>query len=98
MLTITITGNIETNEGIARNTGKPYCIKFQRGYVDMPNGERRNVELQHEDNARDSDALAQGVYRPKASAFYVDQRRKVQVSMRARAWEPVEQAKPAKAA
>lgn len=97
MLTITVTSPLQTNEGFARETGKPYCIKFQRGHVDLPNGERRNVELQHDDKAGAKDELPLGVCRPKASAFYVDQKRKVQVSMRARSWEPVEPAKPAKA-
>lgn len=85
---------VERNSGTSRNTGKPYDIRFQRAQLEMPNGELRNVELQHEDKAEDKDALPVGRYQPKRSAVYLDQKGKLVISLRARSWEAV----PAKAA
>lgn len=84
---------IERNTGTSRNTGKPYDIRFQRGQLEMPNGEMRNVELQHEDGATDADALPVGRYQPKRSAVYLDAKRKLVISLRARSWIKVEPAK-----
>lgn len=89
---------IERNSGTSRNTGKPYDIRFQRAQLEMPNGEMRNVELQHEDGATDADALPVGRYTPKRSAVYLDAKRKLVISLRARSWTKVEAAKPALAA
>lgn len=89
---------IERNSGTSRNTGKPYDIRFQRAQLEMPNGEMRNVELQHEDGATDADALPVGRYAPKRSAVYLDAKRKLVISLRARSWTKVEAAKPAQSA
>lgn len=89
---------VERNSGTSRNTGKPYDIRFQRAQLEMPNGEMRNVELQHEDGAEDGDALPVGRYQPKRSAVYLDAKRKLVISLRARSWEPVPASKPAVAA
>lgn len=84
---------IETKSGISR-AGKPYRMDLQQATVELPNGERRNIELQH----NEGDApLPIGQYRPRDSAGYVDKDRKLIVSTRARSWEPVEAAKPVKA-
>lgn len=89
---------VERNSGVSRRTGKEYDIRFQRAQLEMPNGEVRNVELQHADNATDKDALPVGLYRPKRSAVYLDAKKKLAISLRAHSWEPVEVAKPALAA
>lgn len=86
---------IRNNSGTSRRTGKPYSINFQPALVELPSGERRKVELQHEDG----DApLAPGQYQPKAGAGYVDKDGKLIVSTRARHWEPVVAKPAAKAA
>ncbi len=91
---IITTAAIDTRSGISR-AGKPYRMDLQNATVELANGERRNIELQH----NEGDApLPVGTYRPKASAGYVDKDRKLVVSTRARSWEPVEPAKAVKAA
>lgn len=96
MFTVLITSaTIETKSGTSRKTGRPYRMDFQPATVELPNGERRNIELQHDEG----DApLPAGTYQPKRSAGYVDKDRKLIVSTRARSWEPVEAAKSVKAA
>lgn len=95
MFTIIINAaTIDTKSGISK-AGKPYRMDLQHATVELPNGERRNIELQH----NEGDApLPVGTYRPKATAGYVDKDRKLIVSTRARSWEPVEPAKAVKAA
>jgi len=94
MFTVIITNaTIETKSGISR-AGKPYRMDLQVATVELPNGERRNIELQH----NEGDApLPVGQYRPRPTAGYVDKDRKLIVSTRARSWEPVEGAKTVKA-
>lgn len=83
---------INTREGIARETRKPYRMDNQPATLEFPNGERRNIELQHDAN----DApLPVGEYTPKPSAYYLDSKKNIVVSRRARSWEPVALAKPA---
>lgn len=88
---------VERNSGVSRKTGAEYDIRFQRAQLEMPNGEVRNVELQHADNATDKDALPVGRYRPKRSAVYINNKRQLVISLRVHSWEPVEAVKPAAA-
>ena len=85
---------IETKNGVSRKTGKPYSIHEQPAYVTLPNGETRRVVLQHEDG---DVALSLGLYRPKASAYWVGDFGALSISTRAKHWERVE-AKPAQKA
>lgn len=86
--------SIETREGVARGTGQPYRMDMQPAVLEFPNGERRRIELQHD--PKDA-ALPVGDYVPKPSAYYLDSKKNIVVSRRARSWEPV-QAKAVKAA
>lgn len=85
---------VECNSGISRRTGNAYDIRFQRAQLELPNGEIRNVELQHDDGATDKDALPVGRYRPKRSAVYLDAKKKLAISLRVHSWQPVEAVKP----
>lgn len=88
---------INTREGISR-AGKPYRMDNQPAQLEFPNGERRNIELQHEAGA---EPLPVGEYVPSPSAFYLDANRNIMVSRRARHWvssAPASAAKPARAA
>lgn len=80
---------VERNSGTSRRTGNAYDIRFQRAQLEMPNGEVRNVELQHDDDATDADALPVGRYKPKRSAVYLDAKKKLAISLRVHSWEPV---------
>lgn len=73
---------INTREGTSR-AGRPYRMDMQPAHVEFPNGERRNIELQHEPN---SQPLPVGEYVPSPSAFYLDANRNIVVSRRARHW------------
>lgn len=98
MKCIIVEAVINTREGISR-AGKPYRMDNQRATLEFPNGERRNIELQHEAGAQ---ALPAGEYEPTGSAFYLDKDRNIVVSRRARHWRPVassaSKAAPARAA
>lgn len=90
-LSIEVTNaEVERNAGTSKKTGKEYDIRFQRAKLEMPNGETRIVEMQHEDGATDKDALPVGRYTPKRSAVYLDANKKLAISLRVRSWQPVE--------
>lgn len=88
MFRITVNdASIETLSGVSRRTGQPYAMHKQKVVVDLPNGERRVIELQHE-QATDA-PLPVGEYKPKETAGYVGRYGSLEVSTRARHWEPV---------
>ncbi|MCD9125862.1 hypothetical protein [Luteimonas fraxinea] len=98
LLTLEIfNAEVERNAGTSAKTGNAYDIRFQRAKLEMPNGETRIVEMQHEDNATDKDALPPGRYEPKRSAVYLDSKKKLVISLRARSWQLVEASKAAPA-
>lgn len=77
---------IETKSGVSRRTGRDYSIAEQPAFVEMPNGERHLITIQHE--AGDQ-PLKAGQYQPKDSAGYVGRFGSLEVSTRARHWQPV---------
>ncbi|MFT4178276.1 MAG: single-stranded DNA-binding protein [Thermomonas sp.] len=81
--------NAITKSGISKR-GKPYQIIEQSGMITYPNGERRRSSLQLEDGDND---LPLGIYEPKDDAVYPGGFGKVEISMRARNWQRVEQGK-----
>ncbi|MDH5829709.1 hypothetical protein QFW80_04145 [Luteimonas sp. M1R5S18] len=95
MKCIVTEATINTREGVARETGKPYRMDNQPATLEFPNGERRNIELQHD--PKDA-PLPVGEYVPKPTAYYLDSKKNIVVSRRARSWEPVQTAKAVKAA
>lgn len=78
--------HIVTKSGTSRRTGRDYSIAEQPAMVEMPNGERRAITIQHE--AGDL-PLKAGRYEPKESAAYVGRFGSLEVSTRARHWQPV---------
>jgi hypothetical protein len=98
MLTITIKtpGSTEkpfdTKSGISK-AGRPYTIHEQVGIADLPNGERRKVKLQlNEDKDGNVEFLRPGQYEPKPSAVYVGQFDALAISTRAHHWQAVKAA------
>lgn len=88
MFTVTInSATITTKSGVSGRTGRPYAIHEQPAIVDLPNGERRAITLQHD--LPDGPALKPGTYRPKDTAGTVGNFGSLEVSTRARHWEPV---------
>lgn len=77
---------ILTKSGISRRTGREYSIPEQNAFVELPNGERRAVTIQHEVGDQ---PLKAGQYEPKDSAGYVGRFGTLEVSTRARHWQPV---------
>lgn len=77
---------IETKSGVSRRTGREYSIREQQAFVELPNGERRAITVQHEDGDQ---PLKAGQYEPKESAGYVGRFGTLEVSTRARHWQPV---------
>lgn len=77
---------IETKSGVSRRTGREYSIPEQEAFVEMPNGERRRITIQHE---LGDQPLKAGQYEPKESAGYVGRFGSLEVSTRARHWQPV---------
>jgi hypothetical protein len=65
--------------------GKPWQIREQSALVSFPNGEARRLALSLEANDL---ALPLGEYEPKDAAFYAG-KFGIEVSMRARHWQPV---------
>jgi len=95
MFAITITSaTITTKSGVSGRTGRPYAIHEQPAIVDLPNGERRAITLQHD--LPDGPALTPGSYRPKDTAGTVGNFGSLEVSTRARHWEKVAPAAAAK--
>lgn len=76
---------IETKSGVSRRTGREYSIPEQEAFVEMPNGERRVIAIQHE---LGDQPLKAGQYEPKESAAYVGRFGTLEVSTRARHWQP----------
>lgn len=74
---------INTKTGVSRRTGREYSIPEQEAFVEMPNGERRRITIQHE--AGDP-PLKVGKYQPLDSAAYVGRFGSLEVSTRARHW------------
>ena len=90
MFTVTITSpSIATKSGVSQRTGRPYSIHEQPAIVDLPNGERRAITLQHD--LPEGPALGPGTYVPKDTAGIVGNFGSLEVSTRARHWQLPEQ-------
>lgn len=95
MFTVTIRdAKIETKSGVSQRTGKPYAIHEQHAIVELDNGERRSITLEHD--LPDGPALQPGQYKPGPRAAYVGKFGALEVSTRAKHWEPVKVASAAK--
>ncbi len=89
MFSLTIKSTeVATKSGVSRQ-GKPYSIIEQQGVIELPNGERRVIPLALEANEA---PLTPGMYEPKGSAAFVGQYGKLEVSTRARHWQPAKAA------
>lgn len=87
MIRITISNTeFETKSGISRG-GRPYMIHEQVGIVDLPNGERRRIKVQLDEEDGKAQPLVPGSYAPKPSAFYVGQFDALAISTRSRHWQ-----------
>lgn len=86
MFALTIKSTETSTKSGVSGRGKPYSITEQQGVIELPNGERRVIPLTLEAGEQ---PLQPGNYEPKGSAAYVGSFGKLEVSTRARHWQPV---------
>lgn len=80
-----------TKSGTSARTNRQYSITEQAAIVQLSSGERRKISLQV-DVKNGEKPLTPGDYEPKDDALYVAGFGKLELSQRARNWQPAKKA------